>query len=375
MANPNTIDWLHYQDIQIDDAEVRKQFRSLMRVGQYADALRLLRENYDNLQGQAYIGSCINKIISGVLVLENYFNDGIILFLEELGKKTEQLVKEFISKGGYDPTKDYVPYNFVEYNNAVYMCYQEAPAGILPTNTDYWVYSNNIGPQGPGVLDWTIRFNWSNTVSYSVNDVVVYDNGLYVALENNLNEAPSTSSKWALVVQNNPAKLYVGVNPPDNPKQNYVWVKTDEDALTTTKDSVNCTFERYNNGAWEEMNPTTLKTLVQGLDDTPSSPSTPNTKITEKVLNFNASSSGQAAMQYIETDANAIQSLIMFNGDSTEFEGDLERLNTAYEGFASLECAWSKEPTTTPTLVLTNPQEESFTIPIILIEYFNEGAI
>ena len=95
MPNPNTLDWLHYQDIQIPDVVLCQQFRQYIQVGNYDQALLLLIENADQLQGKAYIAEVINTIIEGIVNLEERYNTGVTEYLSNLETQFETLINNF----------------------------------------------------------------------------------------------------------------------------------------------------------------------------------------------------------------------------------------------------------------------------------------
>ena len=73
MPNPNTIPWLHYQDIQIPDYNLQQLFMQYYKQGQHQEALSLLAGNSAQLKGKAFIASTINTIVSGGI------GDGLVI--------------------------------------------------------------------------------------------------------------------------------------------------------------------------------------------------------------------------------------------------------------------------------------------------------
>lgn len=266
MANPNTIPWLHYQDIQIPDATLRTQFRQYMQTGQYAEALTLLNNNTTQLQGKAYIANTINTITNGILELEEYYNTGVTLYLSNLATQYFALADNLKKAGTWLSTTQYTPYNFVVYLNDIYMCFKEPPIGTFPTDTQYWLYLGLRGQQGVPGVNVVMRYNWNSANIYAPNDLVVYDGNIYVALTNNTNVIPTSSSTdWLLFLKIDKGQIYVGTTPPINPNNDTIWFQTQTDpSQATTTDPILGQFMRYisADAVWDEMYPNVLFTWI-----------------------------------------------------------------------------------------------------------------
>ena len=79
--------------------------------------------------------------------------------------------------------------DFVWYQNSIYLCIQNASAGVLPTNTDYYtLVIRGIIPRGA----------WDSTATYDMNNIVIYDGKAYWCKTNELSsqELPSASDDW-----------------------------------------------------------------------------------------------------------------------------------------------------------------------------------
>ena len=271
MSNPNTLEWLHYQDIQIPDVTLRQQFRQYMQTGQYAQALAILTNNADQLKGKAYIADTINTIINGVVNLQERYNTGVTVHLTDLANQFNILVDNLRRKGTWQSTVQYTPYNFVVYNSEVYMCVSQPPIGTLPTDTTYWLYLGLRGEQGAPGIDVNMRYTWNNTNTYNPNDLVVYGTNIYVALVQNTGVTPgSDSNTWGIFIATAPGQINVGTAAPSKYVQNTVWFQTQVDPLTqTTNTPLVGQFYRYNTDTsdWEEMYPNVLFRWLGGFDD------------------------------------------------------------------------------------------------------------
>lgn len=270
MPNPNTLDWLHYQDIQIPDVVLCQQFRQYIQVGNYDQALLLLIENADQLQGKAYIAEVINTIIEGIVNLEERYNTGVTEYLSNLETQFETLINNFKKLTAWQSFTQYVPYNFVVYNQQIYMCFSQPPIGTLPTDTTYWLYLGLQGVRGTPGIDVNMTYDWNENTPYQPNDIVVYDGNLYCAIAPNTAVPPTDNSAWILFLNIGKGDISIGITSPNNPVNNMIWFQTQSDPDTaTTGDPILGTFQRYNlnTQAWEPMYPNVLFTWIVGADE------------------------------------------------------------------------------------------------------------
>lgn len=267
MPNPNTIPFLRYQDIQISDASLQKQFKEYCLTGQYSQALSLLNNNTAQLQGKAFIANTINTITAGLLKLENYFYEGVIVYLSDLATQYQLLVNNLRKRGNWLSSFQYTPYNFVVYNNDIYMCFQTPPIGTPPTNESYWLYLGLRGIEGVPGFDVVMKYDWQPTVSYEINDLVVYNGTIYVALEENTGVVPGTDdSVWLVFIQFVRGEIYVGVDAPFVLANNVIWFQTQTDLSQATDTTpVIGKFQRYlfDYSSWDVMYPNTLFNWVE----------------------------------------------------------------------------------------------------------------
>ena len=266
--NPNTIPWLHYQDIQVSDVAIRSQFDNAMRNGDYVDAIKLLANNKAQLDGKAFISDTITHIITGILTLENKFTNGVNLFLSNLASQYDLMINSFKNMKEWNSVFEYIPYNFVSYQAETYMAIDNVPVNTLPTDETYWLKLGLTGESGVPGVDVTMRYNWDSSKTYNLNDLVVYDNNIYVALKTNTGVVPGTDeATWLTFILTSMGKITVSNVAPEYPVNNEVWFKTDVDPLSSTS-NLQGTFNRCNKQQdWEPMYPETIFTWVEGREN------------------------------------------------------------------------------------------------------------
>ena len=269
MANPNSLfPWLKYQDIQIADIALRTQFESYMSVGNYSQALRLLSDNQSQLQGKAWIGDSINTLVNGIITLESLYNDNVIKFLSDLSETLQSLVDNYRNVGTWIVGNEYKELNFVAYDNEMYMALQDVPVNTPITDTNYWLYVGLRGEQGAAGVNVRQQYDYSSGKAYNINDLVVYQGQIYVALKSNTNVLPTNSDTWLLYERVVKANIYVSnVAPTEELINGKIWFKTQSDPYTHLADTpIIGTFMMYQNGTWEEMYPDTIFDWVEDKD-------------------------------------------------------------------------------------------------------------
>ena len=270
MPNPNTIPYYRYQDIRISDVSLRTQFLTYVGQGNYSAALNLLESNEDQLAGKAYVAEAIQLIADGISSLETSYFNNTTVFLNNLLSQYTALINNLIRRGTWNSSIQYYVNNFVVYNQEIYYCFSEPPVGTLPTDTNYWLYVGLRGPQGAPGIDVNMRYTYNASTAYAVNDLVVYENNIYVAIQPSTGVLPTNEQYWLLFLQVNKGEIYVGMNPPTTYTNNSVWFQTYVDPSTHADTStISGIFKRYSEteGIWEEMYPGTLFTLIQGRDE------------------------------------------------------------------------------------------------------------
>lgn len=269
MANPNSLfPWLKYQDIQIADVALQTQFESYMSVSNYSQALSLLSNNQSQLQGKAWIGDTINTLVNGIISVESLYNDNVIKFLSDLSETLQSLVDNYRNAGIWIVGNEYKEMNFVAYGNEMYMALQDVPANTPITNTNYWLYIGLRGEQGASGVNVRQQYDYSSGKTYNINDLVVYQGQMYVALKSNIGVLPTNSDTWLLYQRVIKATIFVSnIAPTEDLVNGKIWFKTQSDPYTHIGGTpLIGTFMMYQNGTWEEMYPDTIFDWVEDKD-------------------------------------------------------------------------------------------------------------
>lgn len=208
-------DIIKWQDLALKNENLRQQFMQYFREGYYSQALALITNNAD-IDSETVRPEVFNMINTSLTYLQNLYYNSVEVVLSEDEQQFQYMINNFINKKEFSATEVYVPYNFVVYNEQIYMCIKETTAGILPTNTDYWLLIGLKGEIGATAIDTTLRYKWDYKITYSPKDVVTYNNVLYVAKNRNNNSQPDINPEdWEVFMTIPRAKIIVSATEPN----------------------------------------------------------------------------------------------------------------------------------------------------------------
>ncbi|WAX11079.1 hypothetical protein CB457P1_00041 [Enterocloster phage CB457P1] len=208
-------DIIKWQDLALKNENLRQQFMQYFREGYYSQALALITNNVD-IDSETVRPEVFNMINTSLTYLQNLYYNSVEVVLSEDEQQFQYMINNFISKKEFSATDIYIPYNFVVYNEQIYMCIKATTAGILPTNTDYWLLIGLKGEIGATAIDTTLRYKWDYKITYSPKNVVTYNNVLYVAKNRNNNSQPDINPEdWEVFMTIPRAKIIVSATEPN----------------------------------------------------------------------------------------------------------------------------------------------------------------
>lgn len=203
-----------FQDIHTSDKQLKNSYITYFLTERYRDAMNIISDN-PQLNSKTFVAECINEISDILYLEEEIIYNNINPYLNNLSNEFNRIINQFINKQSWSATTDYSLYNFVIYNNLVYMYINSAPStGHLPTDNNYWLEIGLRGEKGAdGISNIRVKYNWNSTSTYQALDLVIYNNSLWVAKQSNSGQAPSTSpSYWELFLSPAKAEIYVSTN-------------------------------------------------------------------------------------------------------------------------------------------------------------------
>lgn len=208
-------DIIKWQDLALKNENLRQQFMQYFKEGYYSQALALITNNAD-IDSETVRPEVFNMINTSLTYLQNLYYNSVEVVLSEDEQQFQYMINNFINKKEFSATEIYIPYNFVVYNEQIYMCIKATTAGILPTNTDYWLLIGLKGETGATAIDTTLRYKWDYKITYSSKNVVTYNNVLYVAKNRNNNSQPDINPEdWEVFMTIPRAKIIVSATEPN----------------------------------------------------------------------------------------------------------------------------------------------------------------
>ena len=198
-------------------------FLSLWQNDQFQGALNLLNNNAQ-LQHKEFVAAVLNTIGVALTYLQtNYFENVEGVLAQKLAD-FDLVISRFKNEQAYNPSKQYYINNFVLYSEQYYMCIQDS-LGNLPTNTNYWVLVVLKGEDGSPGTGLNLRYTWNPMTSYAKYDVIYLSGVLYVALQANTGQNPTTATTYWQVFMA-VLKTSITWGEPLAPYKGQVWIET-----------------------------------------------------------------------------------------------------------------------------------------------------
>lgn len=212
------------EDININEINLKGQYYNLF-MGENIDEAHNLIESNQELKFKVINAENLNKIIEHILYLENNYFSNVENVLENHLNNYQIDINDLIYLREYDETTQYKINNFVSYQDEIYYCFKQPPIGTLPTNETYWIYLGLHGENSRIPLGVNYQGNWSSSKLYNKYDMVVYQNKLFVAKEDNSGQNPNTSDKWSLQMSVEEQGIFVSEAEPPTIKQGNIWIQ------------------------------------------------------------------------------------------------------------------------------------------------------
>lgn len=213
-----------WQDRQLDDNELFNQFTAYWESGEYQLALDILSNNAQ-LSSKSFVAGSLNIIGAALTYLQNNYFDNVEDVLAQDLDKFNLALTNFVNQHAYGPSQQYYVNNFVLYNNLYYMCIQDS-LGNLPTDTNYWVLIGLKGEQGASGTGLNLKYTWSSETPYVQYDVVYLSGKLYVALQSNTNQNPTTATTyWEFFMEVPITSITISESAPVDPYEGQIWAK------------------------------------------------------------------------------------------------------------------------------------------------------
>ena len=216
------------QNITTTDAPLVRQFQSYMLAGNFASAQEVLNQ-IQNGTRKILTPTYFNTLREAILALERFYKSDVEPYIDTKQAEWENIINQMLFMSTFNPTTQYQQNNYVLYTptggtQMVYICTATPPVGTVPTNTSYWrvlTVRGSTGPSGPGA---SFRYEWNSGTSYSVDDVVTYENKWYIATQANTNQTPAEGSDyWNVILELVSLAYPVQANEPTSQDVGMLW--------------------------------------------------------------------------------------------------------------------------------------------------------
>lgn len=178
-------------DMHLSSKDTFMDFYIAMKNNNIGKAQSILDNNPD-VANQIMNSENINYLIDILNARELEPKTDIDYFLENLYQLFLKMINDTRIVGEYDTNTQYYIHNFVLYQNKYYYALKTPPIGTVPTNKEYWMEYDIKGFQGyGGITNLNYLGNWDSTINYKPYDVVIYQNRLWYAIDNNISYPPN----------------------------------------------------------------------------------------------------------------------------------------------------------------------------------------
>jgi hypothetical protein len=144
-----------------------------------------------------------NKFASCVYAVENFFKNSVEGYITTKQTEFDALIAQFTDKGTYDPAITYETMNFVHYSDDnVYIALQDSLNQTPSSSSTYWRTLSIKGDTGYGV-GVTPQGNFSASTQYHVNDLVYYNANLYRCIVDSTGNYPTNENYFELFLAGN----------------------------------------------------------------------------------------------------------------------------------------------------------------------------
>lgn len=190
-------------NMTLEDGSAVTGFQQAMQNGNY----EMAQQYYNAITNanQKFIDAeKMNTLMQTCIALQRYFSTDIEPYITTKQQEWEGRINQFNYMGAYSPSTQYQLNNFVIFDvngvNEIYICTKTPAVGIPPTNDNYWRKLSIRGLQGESGVGLSFRYAWDSAQIYYLNDIVTYNNSVWLCNAQNVNQPPtSQSTYWSLI--------------------------------------------------------------------------------------------------------------------------------------------------------------------------------
>lgn len=185
------------EDIHIQDKQNWIAFNNYLAGGNYNAAKAILNAN-PSLVSKIFDQNRFNKQSDGLIAIEQNINDNTEGYLNNLLVKQGELIDNYQNKGLWNNANEYQQNNLVyDSNGDFYFAKTNIPAGS-ELSYDGWLKLDLTGDKGVYGTGFTWRGEYASSTTYQKNNVVRYNNALYIS-KTTTTSVPTNTTDWYLL--------------------------------------------------------------------------------------------------------------------------------------------------------------------------------
>lgn len=214
-------------DITAEDAVNVKGFQEAMLAGN-TELANTYFNQITNANKKFVTADSMNTLFQTCIAAQRLYKNNYADFITQKQAEWEEQVNQMSYKGPFSLTTQYKQNNYVTYNNNIYIVISNPPIGTYPTDTKYWRMMTIAGRAGTPGANMSFVGEWSATQTYSVQNIVLYGDGLWAATAASTNQIPvEGSAYWQLIYRNAPVIYPVQATQPAEQNVGDLWFQTD----------------------------------------------------------------------------------------------------------------------------------------------------
>lgn len=228
---PDSVDvFKTFLNIEARDGTAIKGYTDAMQAGNQVLANQYLTQ-ISSASQKIIQATDLNKLTEAILAIERFYSTDINDDIEQRQVAWKALIDNFSYISEWASGALYKKNNLVSYTigtkTNIYIAITEVPAGIAPTNGNYWRVLTQSGKQGISGVGLAYRAEWSAGEDYQKDNATTYDGALWQALTDNTNVQPGTNDAiWKLIMPYAVTTYPVQSNQPNNQNEGELWFDT-----------------------------------------------------------------------------------------------------------------------------------------------------
>lgn len=231
-AFPNSVDTMtSFKNINAEDISSVNMFQYYLRMGDFAAAESIL-DSIPDVANKMIDSNKLNKLRDALIALERYYKSDIKTYITGKQNEWQGIMDEFTYAGVWSSSKAYDKNNIVQHTigseTYMYIAAKDVPVNTQISNVNYWTLFTIRGQRGESGQNGAFRYDYDAATTYSIGDIVSYDNCLWAAKTETTNHTPSETdtTNWELLIKMPTVSAPMQSAQPTNAVEGDIWFQT-----------------------------------------------------------------------------------------------------------------------------------------------------